>query len=876
MKNFKDYVLQEDANLWIASQLADKYKNSNIHMDLSDKNIEAAIDLYKENHPNDTEAINGIDKDKIREIIKKRNNKKDNLTSLAQEGDYKKLSLELEKLSKNENTEVQKKVNLILPKVRQLSAAASVVTEDEKEEELRQEIINACKEIDDLILKDNNTPESREQNVAAQEKMKDVYKELYNKYSGGDLKKAASFLNSVAKISGDQKTLSFEELKVGWGKISAGNQFVGKSFVKDNNLTKGVKFLIGCLCLKLTLGSDIFGGQGVKVLEKEGIKTDANVNDAISSLKVQTVDKSIEENFNGIRSSENFLKGLEGLFRTLERLTKQKPVDDLDPKAQQNKEQPETKPNESPEIDAVNKDNENTNQSETENNTENKTNENSKPSEAPKISDSKTSDGSNNTSFKITSSDTAEAIKQKVDDFFGDGSNDNRGSLFNYWKQKIEELKNKRLKNNNNEEEVNENYNIYSIVGEKILNERLGAFIKNRAGISNVGRISLNSDRAQNSMSKMFDTSTQDMENYQSDFVKKAQKYSEIISSPIEGTKSQISARSKLNVLAITYNSRLADCYNHAVSRSRYNEIGLTGKEIGDNVKNIGKGIKKNLWDDTKQGKTEAIDKERIDRAANAFDEVWQKLDKQTKALVAHAILKNDESTLKIDSILMREKNGTLVPVQSVLKTITDIALSRGDLDVKNKDEVESLLFKISKTEWFNEHKDELMDLERRYNSFEKAYDAVCKEIPMILKAAQTKQPIQNQQQTQNQQQAQNQEALRQNQVNASETPINTQAAGTASVVTESFDPNQAMEVVNVLKQPSLDGCKKIASYFGSFDPDAIYNAILRWTYEPKNKKLLNSVQPVQATVTTSSVGTVIPTRMYAKAIRRRIDKFAF
>jgi hypothetical protein len=873
MKTFKNYILTENAEHWIASQLADKYKNGNMHMKLDDKDFNAAVELYKEKHPHESEdVINSIDKDKIREIIKKRNSKK--LADLAASEDYKTLETELRKVSNSDNKEAAEKAKEILPKVEKL-LAASVVTEDDNEN-LKQEIINACKIIDDLVIKGGTSDEEKLSDKEAQGKMKDLYIELYNKYHTGNLSQAALFLNSAAVLSSDQKTLSWKELALGWKKITAGESFnaLGLSsskapvFKKDDNLVKGVKFLVGCLALKITLGSDIFGGQGIKVLEKEGIPNDANVNKAISELKVNNIDNSVIEQFKGIKSSQEFLSGLEGLFRTLERLSKIPPKDDLEVAKNQPKEEPENKEEKTPEQKPENKEEKTPEQK-----PENKEENSDKPVEEPASQESTPSGDK----FKVTLKDgkNPDVLDAKIDSYFGKG----KESIYQKFVNKLYELSKKLNANLGSKEEVTEE-GIYSILkDEELINERLGAYIKNR--VDNIGRFTLkNNGNVANSLNR----SLKDMEDYQADFLKKAKAYAEIIKSPVESTRKQDKAVQNLNVLAITYKGRLQDCLSHASLKNTLNEVGQTGKDIKDAAISAGKKAKE-IYDNTKFGKTAAYDKERVEEASKDFEKIWNKLGNSDKKVLSYAILSGNFLTLSEPSKVMKEKNGQFTRNEKVLDDIVALARETDGFDVRDKNEINQFLDNIKETDWFVQHKNELARYEKQYNECVKAYAIFPKKMNEVIKQYQAN--LKNQQKQNIANQVQNAANQPQNNIanqiqNAANQPQNVEQANQASVITEEVDENLVNKIIDILRDPvgkqnEIDS--GVISFFGNFSKEAIFNAFLLYRddgYFDKTILQQPAAASVQATVTTGAVGTVYPNRLYANAIRRKINPYMF
>ena len=252
------------------------------------------------------------------------NIKKASLASLVKQEKYDELKNKLNELKNNDNKEVAKESKLLLSKVNKLTIAASVVTEAEDDEALKAEILKAAERIDDLLMKDGDDVETVFNNKKALYKMKDVYNQLYEKYRGGNYDNAAKFLKAAAELFGTKDTLSWKELLQEWKSVSNGQGLhTGLSIKKDDLFIKGVKFLLGCLILKIVLKSDIFGGEGMK--KDEGIIPDDAVNKALTLLgkksdgAVLNIDKSITDNFKGLNSSADFIKGLEGFFRKLEK-----------------------------------------------------------------------------------------------------------------------------------------------------------------------------------------------------------------------------------------------------------------------------------------------------------------------------------------------------------------------------------------------------------------------------------------------------------------------------------------------------------------------------------------------------------------------------
>lgn len=890
MENFKNYITLKEGEE--TNKIAEKVSVLKKAANIQDPEVIKALDDYMK-HPGTPGKLQKVEEllkptwengeqekqsflnwIKNRKGIHTKNKNTGKLEALAQAKDYGTLETKLNKLTNNSNPEIAKKSSEALGIVRKLSAAASlVVQEADGDDDLEARLNELTKEIDSLLTKEGSDTQTKINNANAQKKMQEVYNSLYEKYQPqAKIKDATSFLKYTATLASKPKTLSFNELSVALKNVRNGNALNGVKYnLKDNNFQNSVKFLLGCLVLKYTLKSDIFGGEGIKKIE--GVKQDQAVSEAVSSFSSElAIDKSVLDNFKGYNNANSFLSGLEQLFA----------------KANSVQEEQQQKPEEKKDLNNANKSEEKpaeTNSSETQNGGDDEAPEIKRDRQELERLENEVNNMSSNERFRFN--DTEEELNRKLEDIFGKNSK----ILQAYIERAQETLKD--LPKNNQQEVKEESLNIYSILDEAKLN----TWIKNNSILHNIGATSrtLEGERIEGSIN----SSIRDMKSYQEMFYKKAVKLREIWLRRTNSIAAREKAIKDLNVLRTSFEIKLNQCADHVDKISANNELGNIGKDF----KTIG-GKVKGAWDKSRFGQTAAFKKEQDEKTISKFDEVWNKFSNTEKKEIAYAITSGNLAVLRFQgSILNTVENGEIQQT-NLADRINEIA-AKNDFVIEGG--INAFLKKLSKSNFYTKNKAEIDKLSDEYVQYIKNYNILKPKLEAILTGRLGERSAQqgNQQNTQQQAQPNAQNAQQQTQPNSQQDQqirdqiqnaanqpqnngSNNQSTASASVVAEAFfnrnksnqqqgdklsDGQQALIAVcnNINDTANL---QKIRTYTG-FQGDDKYlkNSILQFKKENFKEIQQLSLLGAQATVTTGAVSP-LPQRMFTKAMRRKVESF--
>lgn len=708
--------------------------------------------------------------------------------------------------------------------------------------------------------------DARRNNAQANEQAKntELYNKLYDKYhAGSDLDNAKDFLVASASTKGNPEVLSFGELAMGLECVKNGKKIRGKHFKDSSSFRTGVKFLLGVLVLKQSKYSTFFKVTDGGIAKEAPVRENESVNKAIMGLKrIQKLagfDNDLISKNDSDKVPESCLDYLEKIFSVLEKYLEEHPNPEKE-NSTNSSDKPEIvtqfdNPSNAKE-DSDKKEGEDKSPAQSQGQSQGQSQEKEQKSDEeykPKISTI-----SKSPTFWIGRDEISNTklVNQKIEEYFGDGE----VSLLAYYLKELEEFK-QSFKFSKEEKKIKEG--IYDLINkdEQILNEIIFAR-------PTIGRFTLTQTKVNTSIDKIIT----DMQKYQGDFYNKARKYAEVILGAYS-TGSQLDALKNLNTLATKYKKRLLTNVSYAKLKNSHNEVGATFKDVSNGAKKLGKAAK-NAYDNSTIGKQQTFENEKLKKATNNFESTWKQMGNTDKKIVARAILKPSMTPRLQQTPLMRNENGTFVNVGTMENGVQH-ALSRdGKLNV-NPSEVWKFLDYLKNTDWFNNNKSELENYETQFTEFEKAYRAVAKEMPDIIKLVQNEV-----------QKAENVQRMADLKLTAN-TNASQNNTRRFSVLTEAMSAEYAKRVFEFVKNPSIEGVSKITGIFGNFSNEALYNAIMFWRSNPANLQSLNNADlakkditqsqgqnQTQATVVSGDVGTVYPQRLYQNAIRRKINPY--
>lgn len=765
---------------------------------------------------------------------------KSSLNELAKNKKYGLLRQRLNDLLENSpNSEIRSKAKKALELLDKISA--SVVAEDEdddvSDEDINSLLDDLTKSLDSLLLSGGEGPQDKINDANAQSSMKNIFNELYKTLQPqAKISEASNFLQRAAALSANKKTLAYSELSTAWSNIAAGLKIVDSFPYNNENFRNSVKFLFGCLILKYTLKSNIFGGEGIKKLDD--VTQDESVSREIKKFSADlTIDKSIIDNFPGYDSASLFISGLNEFFEKLDEKAKSF-------KAEQKAKAKETSNNST---DNLNPEKTKEETSEEKSSSEEKSAE----KEIKDIENTKSSEvidaAKNGERFSL--SDSPEVFNRKVANIFG--SDDTNGSLLDKYIRMVNEIQPKKA-----EEPVKED--IYDIVNEA----RLGTYLKNKLG--NIGRV--DKEKSADSIQKSLETTIQDMENYKSDFLIKATSLAETALSKTNSIRAREKAVRDLNILKSRYVEKLRECLVHAQRRNRLSEVGLMKKDAKEDINNL-KNKAKAAYQNSSFGQTKAYQNELDDKTISSFDKIWNNLDSADKKNLAYAVTSGNLQTLYFKNSILNSLDGNgRISTENLADKLKEVSAKN---DFVINDNVNNFIKKLRSSDWATKNKSEIDKLSQEYANYVKAYNIIK---PRLLDIVNGKYDNQQNNNTSDDQATKDeiQAAANSPQPQAQ----NNQQAGTASVVTEAIQSSTAKQaLLTLLNSPkdsnALNTLKQIIGFNG--DDNLVINSILQFRRE--NPKIIQKLSQAKATVTTGDADG-LPSRLYRNAMRRKIESY--
>lgn len=760
---------------------------------------------------------------------------KSSLNELAKNKKYGLLRQRLNDLVENSpNSEIRTKAKKALELLDKISA--SVVAEDDEGEDINSLLDNLTKSLDSLLLSGGEGPQDKINDANAQSSMKNIFNELYKTLQPqAKISEASNFLQKAAALSDNKKTLAYNELSTAWSNIAAGLKIVDSFPYNNENFRNSVKFLFGCLILKYTLKSNIFGGEGVKKLDD--VTQDESVSREIKKFSADlTIDKSIIDNFPGYDSASLFISGLNEFFEK------------LDEKAKSFKAEQKAKAKESSNNSADNLNPEKAKEEAEKSSDDEKAAE----KEIKDVEDTKSSEvidaAKNGERFSL--SDSPEAFNRKIANIFG--SDDTNGSLLDKYIRMVNEIQPKKT-----EEPVKED--IYDIVNEA----RLGTYLKNKLG--NIGRV--DKEKSADSIQKSLETTIQDMENYKSDFLIKATKLAETALSKTNSIREREKAVRDLNILKSRYVEKLRECLVHAQRRNRLSELGLMKKDAKEDINNL-KNKAKTAYQNSSFGQTKAYQSELDDKTISNFDKIWDSLDSADKKNLAYAVTSGNLQTLYFKNSILNSLDGNgRASTENLADKLKEVSAKN---DFVINDNVNNFIKELRSSDWATKNKSEIDKLSQEYVNYVKAYNIIK---PRLLDIINGK--YDNQQNNNNTSDDQTTKDEIQAAANSPQPqPQNNQQAGSASVVTEAMQSSTAKQtLLTLLNSPkdsnALNTLKQIIGFNG--DDNLVINSILQFRRE--NPKIIQKLSQAKATVTTGDADG-LPSRLYRNAMRRKIENY--
>lgn len=673
MKSFKEYILDEDINNWIVSQLTSKYKNGNVHINLNDKNIDAAVDLWKQEHPNDSEeAIKDLDKEKIKEMVKKVNarksankafsgddNKEGEFTKLAKEGNIPQFINKIKKYTNSENSELKAAASNALDIASKLNAA-SVVTEATDDNE---ELVKAAEKVDAIIksLGDKYKYGTPGEKSAIENELalyiSNLAKDVRNISSenGGEILKT---LINAADKNKDKKLTSLEV----------------RDYVSTNSNIKdgtNLKFILALLWFKtqnvemykkalLTdSGSAKANGVGESVLKQYNKLVTGVTNLSLG----EDIMKLIGGNISGFSDIEEFSNNLSDAAKALS-----KPLSE--------NERNKLRANNSDNTDnTAHTDNQVSSNSETpapETSSESDNEIEAKVDadiEAAKGNSNENGNSSSTDLYKLSPRSTPEQVRAAVNKAFGrdedgQGNPEENDTLLKSVLTKCsnEQKKNDELynKSHRQKEQVSENVIFDAIENNKLVSEGLKDTLrraKNNGLV--IGRSNISAEHTENAKGGWKETRDEMIE-INNVYYNKAKtivnKYGEIT-----GTSQRHSLLIKLKEIRNKYSKELTDSLTHAMKRNRYSELGAMKHDARKGAMNV-KDKAYEIYKNSSLGRANAMDQEDAKNKASKIDSsAFKDFDEKVLPIICHAVKvggnPNDEKMSLMSFIDPKKKN---------------------------------------------------------------------------------------------------------------------------------------------------------------------------------------------------------------------------
>lgn len=672
MKSFKEYILDEDINNWIVSQLTSKYKNGNVHINLNDKNIDAAVDLWKQEHPNDSEeAIKDLDKEKIKEMVKKVNarksankafggddNKEGEFTKLAKEGNIPQFINKIKKYTNSENSELKAAASNALNIASKLNNAASVVTEATDDNE---ELVKAAEKVDAIIksLGDKYKDGTPGEKSAIENELAQYISQLAGDTRNISNENGGEILGTLTRAADKNKDKKLTSLEV-------------RDYVSTNSNIKdgtNLKFILALLWFK-TQNVEMYK----KALLTDGGHAKANgISEAVleqyKKLVTGVVNLSLGEDImkliggdiSGFSDIKEFSKKLSDAAKVLS-----KPLSE----DERNK------------LKANNTDN-------TDNTTDNQVSSNSEtpvPGASPEPDDKteakvdadieaakgNSNENGNSSSadlFKLSPQSTPEQVRAAVNKAFGrdedgQGNPEENDTLLKSTLAKCssEQKKNDELynKSHRQEEPVSENVIFDAIENNKLVSEGLKDTlrrVKNNGLV--IGRSNISAEHTENAKGGWKETRDEMIE-INNVYYNKAKtivnKYGEIT-----GTSQRHSLLVKLKEIRNKYYKELTDSLTHAMKRNRYSEIGAMKHDARKGAMDA-KDKADEIYKNSSLGRANAMDLEDAKNKASKIDSsAFKDFNEKVLPIICHAVKvggnPNDEKMSLMSFIDPKKKN---------------------------------------------------------------------------------------------------------------------------------------------------------------------------------------------------------------------------
>ena len=699
MKNFKEYILQEDIVNAITNIITKHYKNGNIHATLQNSEIENALNIWKDSNPNWKEEdiaglykeVNGkkvFDKEKIRNKINKVNKLQEvkkafggqtgKFETLALNNKFEQLKTELAKVKKqySDNKEVINAANKLNKIATSFPIAASVMTEDDNEEKLKQDLINAAHNLDEIIKGVRLVGgESGIDKENAQAAAKQILKALIDKLGTNTkfLIPATKFLTSAAK-NGNAKILTAEELEANFKSASKNMSVIGSVKFTSKEFTSplfktSLIVCLGMLLLKKLVKSKEFTLEGISK-ESEFSNFQA-LNDVSAELNVISIDDKIVNAIGktDIETSETFIPAIEKfinkLYKTAEREVAQNSNYEDTAKANLKT---------------------NSSDSSSDNSSENSSDKNSSDnSSSDNSSDNSSRNGIWNPIKELTIKSNKQEVLAAIDDFFG-ASEENPGKVFN---QVLGHMNKARADNDKlyKYSKHEEDSQIKEAFGDnlKIAKAKLGN-LSPTIGRFKTGSSELNGGE-KNGIDLSWEHYVDELEKLRKAYKSKAEQIAANFIDKIVSIPKKSDYLVKLKKLSSDFESTMYDVYAKAKKRNSYSELGKIGHDLRNDYHDIKEKAKKK-YEESKMGQIEAITR-------NALNEKIQPLTVETleknipedwRDVFSYAIMHQD------DTNALREKDVTSDTNLTVMKAfISALSLNKDVFGVA--DEREAIMF---------------------------------------------------------------------------------------------------------------------------------------------------------------------------------------
>ena len=717
MKSFKEYILSEDLEDTFISVFSKRGETDNL---TKEQIINKIIEFQKNNGSDNPELLKKrLEKkfdetmEKLGYIYKKEgdNSKGTSLYNMAKSGRIKDVLNKTKEIKQKfkDNEEIQdacKKVQDEAPK------AASVVTEDnesavtgdnipsEPSEQIRQEFLNACKKLDDLLIKkgDNLSIDDKMANDTAQAEMIKIFKNLLEKYRdilAKDLTKATKVTVYAAKLNNNSR-LDFEELQKIYNAAKSGKLINGEIYSGNKKtLLDQIRFLVSCLALKNN-GSNLFKDDGT-IYKDKGLGDD-NINNCLKEL-FGGVKGGLGENIlkklgDGIKSSEQFAGAINRLMDEINKnpLEKDLVVKNSSSSNDSNSSNSPSSSNDSNSSNSPSSSNDsNSSNSPSSSNdsnsssSSNDSNSSSSSNDSNSSSSSNDSNSSNSPSSSNSSNNSSEIrkintgigaiqnlsyssseqeIKNAVNNYYGTGDGEEeRGKLYDYYSSEMDnqmKINDELYKRNQalnpkskkeKEEKVEENLILYNIHNNKLLAESdFGNKVKD---IFTRGKYDISQSKTSGSYENYKTELSRLISTYRKKVNNEIAKISKIVNT---GKKADIVY--KIKKITNELENDATQLFYRAKKANSYNAFGIMQHNHNINAKKAADKAKE-IFDNSRAGKLSNIVKEKIQEVMkNLTPEMLDKIpdDEQGtkngfRDTVAY-VVKNFTSDSKFNAIL--------------------------------------------------------------------------------------------------------------------------------------------------------------------------------------------------------------------------------